>query len=187
MDTITMLHGEDMLREENRILSDQLYRATALLKRSVIREWVMGLPRREQGLLMTAIRGCDLAPKNKDNEENNKGQPPERALVAYLRWLVMVPADEREVDIPGAFMRKQAPHPDSWKPSMFEHYPMHWYTHLMHAFEVVGYRHPDIRVKGNAQAIYKRMVEALHLHPETAQEMAERLSRDRFAAKTVVS
>lgn len=31
--------------------------------RSVLRDWVMELPLREQGTLLTCIRGCDLTPK----------------------------------------------------------------------------------------------------------------------------
>ena len=31
--------------------------------KSVLQNWVMALPLREQGTLLTAVRGCDLTPK----------------------------------------------------------------------------------------------------------------------------
>lgn len=157
---------------------------------SVLQDWVMELPLREQGTLLTGVRGCDLAPKILDGIEERYGCStgecsPERSLIAYLRWCVMNPADPREVDIPGAFFRSTPP--DVWRPSAFGHYPLHWYSHVMHCFEVVGYRHPDPETALTALEIYERLVRSLHLNVETREEMIERLSEDRIASGTVVS
>lgn len=174
------------------------------MTRSVLQDWVMELPLREQGTLLTGVRGCDLTPKH------HNGDGPERQLVAFLRWCYMVPADEREVDIPDAFFRSTPP--DHWKPSMFGHYPQHWYSHLMHCFEVVGYRRwHDATCKGTrhrheayrhgadilepvllcatcaAWSIYERLATSLHLTPETREAMIERLSEDRIELGNVVS
>jgi hypothetical protein len=146
---------------------------------SVLQDWVMELPLREQGTLLTGIRGCDLAPKNPGEDT------PERGLIAFLRWSVLNPADPREIDIPGAFF--QSAPPIVWKPSQFGHYPQHWYAHLMHCFEVVGYRHPTAHVQATAFAIYRRLVKNLHLTAETREEMIARLSEDRIASGEVVS
>jgi hypothetical protein len=146
---------------------------------SVLQDWVMELPRREQGTLLTGIRGCDLAPKRSGEESS------ERRLVAFLRYCVMNPADSREVDIPQAFF--QSTPPSSWKPSEFGHYPQHWYAHLMHCFEVVGYRHPYHPLAHAANEIYLRLVKNLHLNPESKKEMVAMLSLDRIANGTVVS
>lgn len=150
----------------------------------------MELPLREQGTLLTGIRGCDLAPKNPLSNVERYGcstgdDTPERALTAFLRYCVMNPADPREVDIPGAFFRSTPP--CDWKPSMFGHYPQHWYSHIMHCFEVVGYRHPNEAVGIHARDIYIRFVTNLHLWPESREQMIERLSEDRIAAGNVVS
>lgn len=157
---------------------------------SVLQDWVMELPLREQGTLLTGIRGCDLAPKHPDCIDERYGcstgeDTAERALTAFLRFCVMNPADEREVDIPGAFFRSTPP--DDWKPSQFGHYPLHWFSHVMHCFEVVAYRHPDTVLAGTTMGIYERMVSSLHLRPETRAGMVERLSEDRIANSTVVS
>ncbi len=147
--------------------------------RSVLQDWVMALPLRYQGTLLTGIRGCDLTPKIPG--EN----PPERDLVAFLRWCVMNPADEREVDFPGAFFQSRPP--TSWKPSQFGHYPLHWFSHLMHCYEIIGYEHPTEIVRSIAYDIYARLVSSLHLNVEDHDQMHERLTEDRIANDTVVS
>lgn len=143
----------------------------------------MELPLREQGTLLTGVRGCDLAPK--------PGDPvhfmPERSLVGFLRWCVMNPHDPREVDILGAFFQSAPPANSTWKPSQFGHYPQHWYSHLMHCFEVVGYRHPDENTRRVAYSIYVRFVDNMHLRPEPFDAMVNRLGEDRIASGEVVS
>lgn len=160
------------------------------MQKSVLQDWVMELPLREQGTLLTGIRGCDLAPKNPLNIEERYGcstgeNTPERELSAFLRFCVLNAADKREVNVCGAWFRSTAP--VKWKPSQLGHYPLHWYSHLMHCYEVVGYRHPDPDIAKYALAIYVRLVTSLHLYPETKEQMIERLSEDRIANGTVVS
>lgn len=158
--------------------------------KSVLQDWVMSLPLREQGTLLTGVRGCDLAPKNPLSNQERYGcstgeDTPERGLTAFLRYCIMNPADEREVDIPGAFFQSKPP--CNWKPSQFGHYPQHWYAHIMHCYEVVGYRHPREEIAQEAMRIYTRLVTNLHLNIETFEQMVERLSEDRIATNTVVS
>lgn len=157
---------------------------------SVLQDWVMELPLRYQGTLVTGVRGCDLAPKNPCDIDERYGcstgeSTPERGLTAFLRYCIMNPADPREVDIPGAFF--QSSPPDNWKPSQLGHYPLHWYSHLMHCFEIVGYEHPRPREGGLGFTIYERLVHNLHLKVETRIEMHNRLVEDRIATGTVVS
>ncbi len=146
---------------------------------SVVQDWVTELPLRAQGTLLTGIRGCDLAPKVLRQETT------ERELNAFLRYCVLVPADPRELEVPGAWMRP-AP-PTDWRPSQFGHYPLHWYSHLMHCFQVVGYCHPTYDIRIEAFEIYDRLVEALHLRPESKEAMFQRFEEDRIASGTVVS
>lgn len=158
--------------------------------RSVLQDWVMELPLREQGVLLTGIRGCDTAPKDPKTIQEKWGCSTgecqaERELAAFLRYCVIHPADPREVDIPGAFFKSTPP--ENWKPSQFGHYPLHWYSHIMHCFEVVAYRHPNIYLADECSEIYTRLVHALHLNVESKPAMIQRLSEDRIEAGTVVS
>lgn len=146
--------------------------------RSVLQGWVMSLPLREQGTLLTVVRGCDLTPKLPLDST-------ERQLVAYARFCFMVPADIREVDVVGAFYKSTPP--EDWRASELGHYPLHWFTHLMHAYEVIAHRCPNNVVAANAWGIYDRLVRSLHLLPEPLEHMIERLSEDRIAKGEVVS
>jgi hypothetical protein len=145
---------------------------------SVLQPWVMELPLRYQGTLLAAVRSCDVTPKRPYSEIG-------RRLTAYLRWTFMVPADEREVDEAGAFMQSQPPF--GWKASDLGHFPEHWYSHLMHAFEVVGYECPDRVTRQECQRIYETLVYNLHLNPETREQMNARLTEDRIASGNIVS
>lgn len=177
---------------------------------SVLQDWVMELPLRYQGTLLTNVRGCDLAPKVPCDIDERYGcstgeSSAERGLSAFFRYCVLVPADEREVDVPGTWFKSEPPR--VWKPSQFGHYPQHWYSHLMHAFEVVAYCHPTYDaadpytpglldlphqlstccVSFQAYVIYVRLVRNLHLTPETREMMHERLTEDRIEKGEVVS
>lgn len=150
---------------------------------SVLQDWVMLLPLREQGTLLTAVRGCDEEPKQWITQgiSDSKG----RRLTAFIRWCFINPADPREVDIPGAFFQSKAPSP--FKPSEFGHLPQHWYSHVMHALEVIGWRHPSLDVRETAYNLYVAMVENLHLNPEGFNQFETRLNEDRIASGKVVS
>ncbi len=152
--------------------------------KSVLQNWVMELPLREQGTLLTCVRGCDDEPKSWTS--TGVSYSPGRRLTAFIRWCFMVPADAREVDSQeGAFMMSEPP--NNFKPSEFGHLPQHWYSHAMHALEVIGYRHPDTKVANLAYGLYASMVFNLHLEPETKRQMITRLSEDRFVTGTIVS
>lgn len=151
---------------------------------SVLQNWVMELPLREQGTLLTAVRGCDSEPKQWSS--TGVAYSPGRRITAYIRWCFMNPADEREVDFEeGSFFQSKPPSP--FKPSEFGHLPQHWYSHIMHALEIIGRRHPDENVGNTALDLYLSMVHSLHLNPETHSQMITRLSEDRIQKGTVVS
>lgn len=151
---------------------------------SVLQSWVVDLPLRAQGTLMTAVRGCDFEPKTWTGA--GVAESPGRRLTAYIRYCFMVPADQREVDAaPGSFMVSKPPLP--FKPSEFGHLPEHWYAHVMHALEIIGYLHPNKDIGSVAYSYYVEMVRNLHLSPESKREMMMRLMEDRIATGNIVS
>lgn len=146
---------------------------------SILQDWVVTLPLREQGTLLAAVRGCDLTPKFPLDA-------PERKIVAFVRHCFMVPADEREVDFqPGSFMSRCPP--ANFRHSCIGNYPIHWVMHLTHALEVIGYRHPNSTTSDIARGLYYSFCTSFHLTPETCEEMEIRLSEDRIAKGDVVS
>jgi hypothetical protein len=153
--------------------------------KSVLQDWVMELPLREQGVLLTGIRGCDLTPKLPLDSA-------ERQLVGWIRNAVMNPADPREVGIRGAFFQTEFP---KFKWSQFGHYPLHWVVHVAHCLQVIGYRHPSNTgsrsgiggIGFEALNSYFEFCHSLHLIHECKISMIERLSEDRIKTNTVVS
>lgn len=53
---------------------------------------------------------------------------------------------------------------------------VHFYSHLMHGAQIVGYKHPDERFRARWEYFYLQSVSALHLNPETEEQMDKRLS-----------
>jgi hypothetical protein len=152
--------------------------------KSVLQDWVMKLPLRYQGTLLKAVRGCDVEPKQWT--KTGVAYSPGRRLTAFIRWCFMVPADPREVDSEeGAFMMSTPPMP--FKASEFGHLPQHWYSHAMHALEIIGDSHADPDVRSVAGGLYRAMVHSMHLNPESDAQLQCRLTEDRIAAGTVVS
>lgn len=145
--------------------------------RSVLREWVMRLPLRHQGVLMTAIRGCDGAPK----EDSSKH------ISRMIRRACLNPADERETLNCGGFFGFDRL--ECFKNVLafmhsLDQYPLHYVMHLMHASEVIAYKNPEEEFRIFFMLIYEMMVHMLHLNIETAQAMDQRLTLDRVAAGT---
>jgi hypothetical protein len=151
---------------------------------SVLQDWVMELPLRHQGTLLTAVRGCDFEAKTWTSQ--GIGYSPGRRLTAFIRYCFMNPADIREVDYEeGSFFQSKPPNP--FKPSEFGHLPQHWYSHVMHALEIIGQCHPDEPLAREAFKLYLEMVHNLHLNPETTSQMETRLREDRIRTNKVVS
>lgn len=144
---------------------------------SVLQDWVMELPLRQQGTILTGLRGCDLTPKF-------PLQSAEKRITAFLRYAVMNPFDPREIDSePGCFMQSSI---GDFKPSEMEHYPHHWVLHAVHALEVIAYKSPDGGIRRVARDAYYRFVKSMHLYPENELQMTERLNEDRILSGRVV-
>lgn len=135
----------------------------------VIQDWVLRLGLRHQGVLMTAVRGLDTSPK----------EDPVKALVRVLRGAFLNcfcgdPAKARSfietVEPRELFQRMKA------VTSSFDHLPTHYLLHLMHAAEVIGYKHPDETIRGMWFGFYNTMCHKLHLNRETEEQLDARLN-----------
>ena len=166
-------------------------------RRSALQDWVINLSLMQQSVLMSAIRGCDGLPKF------HKSKP----IVKFYRRSILISAfDGKALNDPfaeggGSFTgpiadltiwRETAPHPiseydhkcnllqkiaDDFLDSRDELHA-HYQVHMMHGFEIVGYKHPIEATRDYFSSVYERLAKAYHLWPETEAQMDLRLSDD---------
>lgn len=163
--------------------------------KSALQGWVMMLSLMQQSVLMSAIRGCDGLPK----------RHKAKAIVKFYRRSILLSAfDGKALNDPfaqggGSFTgpiedirawQDAAPHPiteydykcsilqkvaDDFLDSRDELHS-HYQVHMMHAFEIVGYKHPEETTRDYFSSIYDRLTKAYHLWPETEAQLDLRLS-----------
>lgn len=159
---------------------------------SVLQPWTENIPMMQQTVLLTAIRGPDGLPK----------YHPAKFLLRWFRRCVLLSAMDGKaltdpvtpnggsftgpsLDWVGDSHRNTLP----WETGMdaivgsylkeLDSVPHHFHMHLMHAIEILGYKHPDLRIANWWQSVYVRMAHDLHLWPETREQMDERLGDSR--------
>lgn len=139
--------------------------------------WCLSLPLQQQSVLFLAARGPDGIAKAhpcKDVQRAYRGT----VLVAarYGRCLEWGESADSFMCL-GHFSR------DAEWPNIVDRFfkhaddlPHHFFMHLMHGAEILGYKHPDERFRTRWQAFYERCVKELHLISESELEMDARLS-----------
>ena len=137
----------------------------------IMRTWAEELPLMMQGVLVAATRGCDGALK----------EDPSKRLVRELRLIILRNAKP----LGGIIGKRMFMDPITDKQEFWDlrdamignmdHYPMHFLTHFLFAAEIVGYKHPDITTQSRWRGLYRLFARALHLHPETEEELSNRL------------
>ena len=146
--------------------------------KSVLQDWVMELGLRHQGVLLTAVRGCDTAPKN----------DPSKLLVRCLRAAFLNPhcGEVRKaktfIEDPG--VEERLARFNDFRANL-DHYPHHYVMHLTHAIEILGYKHHDPFERAFWKGCYVSLALGLHMTPETEAELDHRLNADeeRFAQR----
>lgn len=131
---------------------------------SVLQPWVETMPIRMQSTLLLGLRGPD-----------GHSTTYIKQWTRWLRGLVFRPGNPENV---GQFMNlNDPPLLEDKGPLAQELYvmPQHYYSHLMHAVEVVAYRHPGTRTSNIAMEMYIRMADVMHLHTESPIEFEDRL------------
>lgn len=142
---------------------------------SVMNDWTQNISFMQQSVLLSAIRNSDGIPKF------HKQKP----IIRYYRRCVLKSAfDGREMENAfepggGSFtgpievgqLEKSL---DDFIDSRDE-MSLHYYAHAMHAFEILGYKHPRGNVREFWLGAYSRMAHAMHLWPESEEQMDQRL------------
>lgn len=155
----------------------------------VTQEWTHNLPMMQQTVLLTAVRGPDGQPK----------YGPVKMLMRWFRRCTLLsamdgkaltnPWDYNGGSFTGPSMSEDEAIDGEWEVRMdalvgdylklLDALPHHFHMHLMHAIEIVGYKHPDPRIRAWWGGVYIRMVNDAHLHPETPAELDRRLGDSR--------
>lgn len=144
---------------------------------SIIQDWAAGLGLRHQGVLVSAVRGCDGLPR----------EDPSKWLVRFYRSCLLHahvgdPAKAASYMVWPDSVDEACKRRGLFLAHGFDHYPMHWLTHFMFAAEITGYyyQEPDwIRLFW--YDTYHQIVRRLHLNPESKDELDCRLNRDEKA------
>ena len=158
----------------------------------VTQAWTHDLSLMQQTVLLTAIRGPDGLPK----------YAGVKMLLRWYRRCVLLSAmDGRVLSVPyepnggsftgPSFMFNQDDDSSDveWERRMddivsdyvktLDAVPHHFHLHLMHASEILGYKHPDTRIRAWWNGVYKRFVNDMHVHPESEEELDSRLGDTR--------
>jgi hypothetical protein len=149
---------------------------------SVLQPWVEELTFMQQSVLISSVRGPD----------NSTKYGPVKMILRWYRRCILISAMEGEVltdpvDPRGGSFTGPSYVKNSWSwqnnmdglvydyMKIQDSLPFHFQSHMMHAIEILGYKHPDDRIRAWWLSVYVRLVNALHLHPETEEEMDRRL------------
>lgn len=154
---------------------------------SVLQTWVNNLTMMQQTVLLTAVRGPDGLPKYGSAK---------LLLRWYRRCILLSAMDQAVLSTPyevggGSFTGPSfsALYADDWQGEMSEivssylreldAIPHHFQLHLLHAAEIVGYKHPDRNTRVWWRTTYERLVHDMHLWPETEDQLDRRLGDNR--------
>ncbi len=131
---------------------------------SVVQEWMSGdnISWKQQTVILTALRGCDSF-SNQLMEKIKK----------KLRNTVLKNAGASNQ----SFMSEGMSLDDVYKFTQdCDKAPNHYHMHVLHAFEIIGYKHPDFEIREWFMSAYSIMVDSMHVRPETEKQCDARLA-----------
>lgn len=133
---------------------------------SVLQSWLEEIPIRMQSTLLLGLRGADT-----------HSCPNVKIIGRWLRNLSFKPGNPANME---NFMAKLEEVPETIEEKSIlakelEFCSQHFYSHLMHALEVVAYRHPLDIVNHRAFSLYFGMCNLLHLPVELKSSFEYRL------------
>jgi len=147
------------------------------MSKSVLQDWVCELTLQQQTALITAVRGPDGLPKDHISKK----------VLTFLRRCVLREAfTGKTIDDPytaggGSFMKPWPANTPAF--TVFAEYlsatdevPLHFHMHLVHAAEIIGYKHPSSIISAVWRRFYELAINDLHLEPESPLQMDFRLS-----------
>ncbi len=129
----------------------------------VIKEWTWALSWKQQAVMLTALRGCDMVDK----------EDPAKPFCRRLRRAII---ENGGSDDNCEFMRNDLTISDILPfTKRVDRYPVHFILHLIHAAEVIGFNHPDKVEAEFWLTFYHSMVHIFNMYPETKEQNDLRL------------
>lgn len=145
---------------------------------SVVKAWVSKLGLRQQGVLLTAVRGCDTVVKD------DRVKAISRAFRETILHCHCGDASKAKSFIQVMNYATLKGHMHAVLQS-HDHYPHHYLMHLVHASQILAfYGSGHVEQVDLWDDFYKKMCRKFHMNPETFEELAARLDADEtsFAA-----
>lgn len=147
------------------------------MTKSVQPDWCLSLPLQQQSVLLLAARGPDGIAKS---------HPCKDVQRAYRACVLIAAKYGRALnwgERADSFMSLDKFQDEGeWAQVIADFFetaddlPHHFFMHLMHGAEILGYKHPDNRFRDRWLHFYIRCAKELHLYTETEEEMDVRLS-----------
>lgn len=141
---------------------------------SVVKGWLGELcTLKQQTVVLAAFRGCDGVPKN----------DPSKQFTKNMRSSILINADINSTFYPGNVIELSSINKEAIDDFFIDcsrggldAYPVHWLMHLLQAAEIVGYKCGNAPIAKYWMYFYLTGVNALHLNPETEEQLDTRLA-----------
>ena len=142
---------------------------------SVMQKWVESLTLMQQTVLITAIRGADTLSKHHISKYLIRWYRRCILISAFDRCTLDDPHDPRGGSFMGPIGKTGLDDLASAYLRSIDEIPLHFHMHLIHAAEIIGYKHPNLKIREWWQKFYLAAVRDLHLNPESESELNARL------------
>lgn len=144
---------------------------------SVQPAWCLNLTLQQQSVLLLAARGPDGIPKSHSCKDVQRAYRAS-VLVAAKRGRELYYGEKADTFMSLDMIADN----DAWAEICkrffdgIDQLPHHFIMHLMHGAEILGYKHPDIKMRIRWRGFYIDCCRDMHLEPETEEDMDERLN-----------
>lgn len=142
---------------------------------NVVQEWVSNLTLMQQTVLITAVRGADTLSKHHISKYLLRWYRRCVLISAFDRCVLADPFDPRGGSFTGPIRAESLDELASQYLCSVDELPFHFHLHLVHAAEVLGYKHPNEAIREWWNAFYLAAVRDMHLEPEAEEVMDARL------------